>query len=156
MKNRVSPPLRVHTFQGEPVKIKSAEKDQLIADLRQQLYDLKNQDRDYRGVNDEIINSENRYKMLSDDKVTSFIVFANPSLNRCATTWRTERGWIGTVTRCQTSEDKSTISSTCSRKSKINFILIKIDSGRNNTTTCRTRWPAPGGPSRKSTTRPVT
>ena len=41
----------------------------MIAELRQQLYDLKNQDRDYRGVNDEIINSENRYKVLSDDKV---------------------------------------------------------------------------------------
>lgn len=56
---------------GEPVKIKSSEKDQLIADLRQQLYDLKSQDRDYRGVSDEIINSENRYKILSDDKVPS-------------------------------------------------------------------------------------
>jgi hypothetical protein len=51
------------------VKIKSSEKDQLIAELRQQLYDLKNQDRDYRGVNDEIINSENRFKVLSDDRV---------------------------------------------------------------------------------------
>eukprot|EP00347_Sterkiella_histriomuscorum_P001800 403370630 len=57
----------------EPVKIKSAEKDQLIAELRQQLYDLKNQDRDYRGVNDEIINMENRYKILADDKVRSDI-----------------------------------------------------------------------------------
>jgi hypothetical protein len=41
----------------------------LIAELRQQLYDLKNQDRDYKGVNDDIINTENRYKMTSDDKV---------------------------------------------------------------------------------------
>ena len=32
---------------------------------------MKNQDRDYRGVNDEIINSENRYKMLSDDRVST-------------------------------------------------------------------------------------
>jgi hypothetical protein len=55
--------------QNEPVKIKSSEKDQLIADLRQQLYDLKNQDRDYKGVNDDIINMENRYKILADDKV---------------------------------------------------------------------------------------
>ena len=54
----------------EPIKIKSAEKDQLIAELRQQLYDLKNQERDYKGVNDEILNMENRYKILSDDKVT--------------------------------------------------------------------------------------
>lgn len=53
------------------MKIKSAEKDQLIAELRQQLYDLKSQDRDYRGVNDEIINMENRYKILADDKVCS-------------------------------------------------------------------------------------
>jgi hypothetical protein len=30
---------------------------------------LKSQDRDYKGVNSEIINMENRYKMLSDDKV---------------------------------------------------------------------------------------
>jgi hypothetical protein len=41
----------------------------LIHDLRQQLYDLKNQDRDYKGCNDEIINMENRYKIMSDDKV---------------------------------------------------------------------------------------
>ena len=39
--------------------------------MRQQLYDLKNQERDYRGVHDEIINMENRYKILSDDKVRS-------------------------------------------------------------------------------------
>lgn len=51
------------------MKIKSSEKDQLIADLRQQLYDLKSQDRDYRGVSDEIINTENRYKLLADEKV---------------------------------------------------------------------------------------
>lgn len=38
--------------------------------MRQQLYDLKNQDRDYKGVNDDIINTENRYKMLADDKVS--------------------------------------------------------------------------------------
>lgn len=30
---------------------------------------MKNQNRDYKGVNSEIINMENRYKMLSDDKV---------------------------------------------------------------------------------------
>ena len=42
----------------------------MIAELRQQLYDLKNQERDYKGVNDEILNMENRYKILSDDKVT--------------------------------------------------------------------------------------
>lgn len=53
------------------VKIRSSEKDQLIAELRQQLYDLKNQDRDYRGVNDEIFSMENRYKMLSDDRERS-------------------------------------------------------------------------------------
>ena len=39
--------------------------------MRQQLYDLRNQDRDYRGVNDEIFAMENRYRMLSDDKARS-------------------------------------------------------------------------------------
>ena len=53
------------------VKIRSSEKDQLIAELRQQLYDLRNQDRDYRGVNDEIFAMENRYRMLSDDNARS-------------------------------------------------------------------------------------
>lgn len=53
------------------MKVKSAEKDQLISELRQQLYDLKNQERDYKGVHDEIINTENRFKLLSDDKVRS-------------------------------------------------------------------------------------
>lgn len=53
---------------GSGVKIRSSEKDQLIADLRQQLYTLRNQDRDYRGVSDEIFAMENRYRMLSDDK----------------------------------------------------------------------------------------
>lgn len=32
------------------------------------MYDLRNQERDYRGVNDEIFAMENRYRMLSDDK----------------------------------------------------------------------------------------
>jgi len=50
------------------VAIRSSEKDQLIAELRQQLYDLRNQDRDYRGVNDEIFNMEGRYRMLADDR----------------------------------------------------------------------------------------
>ena len=53
------------------VKIRSSDKDQLIAELRQQLYDLKNQERDYRGVNDEIFSMENRYKLLSEEKVRS-------------------------------------------------------------------------------------
>jgi len=35
------------------------------------LYDLKNQERDYRGVNDEIFSMENRYKLLSEEKVRS-------------------------------------------------------------------------------------
>ena len=39
--------------------------------MRQQLYDLKNQERDYRGVNDEIFSMENRYKLLSEEKVRS-------------------------------------------------------------------------------------
>jgi len=55
-------------LQGTGVKIRSSEKDQLIAELRQQLYDLRNQDRDYRGVNDEIFAMENRYRMLADDR----------------------------------------------------------------------------------------
>jgi len=33
------------------------------------LYELKNQDRDSRAVHDEIISTENKYKMVSDDKV---------------------------------------------------------------------------------------
>lgn len=37
--------------------------------MRQQLYELKNQDRDTRAVHDEIISTENKYKMVSDDKV---------------------------------------------------------------------------------------
>jgi hypothetical protein len=32
------------------------------------LYDLRNQNRDYRGVNDEIFSMENRYRLLCDDK----------------------------------------------------------------------------------------
>jgi hypothetical protein len=57
--------------QASGVKIRSSDKDQLIAELRQQLYDLKNQERDYRGVNDEIFSMENRYKLLSEEKVRS-------------------------------------------------------------------------------------
>ena len=53
------------------VKIRSSEKDQLIAELRQQLYDLKNQQRDYVGVNDEIFSMDNRFKLLSEEKVRS-------------------------------------------------------------------------------------
>lgn len=56
---------------GSSVRIRSSDKDQLIAELRQQLYDLKNQERDYRGVNDEIFSMENRYKLLSEEKVRS-------------------------------------------------------------------------------------
>jgi len=56
---------------GTGVKIRSSEKDQLIAELRQRLYDLRNQDRDYRGVNDEIFAMENRVRMLADDKARS-------------------------------------------------------------------------------------
>lgn len=53
------------------MRIRSSDKDQLIAELRQQLYDLKNQERDYRGVNDEIFSMDNRYKLLSEEKVRS-------------------------------------------------------------------------------------
>ena len=60
-----------HIIQGTGVKIRSSEKDQLIAELRQRLYDLRNQDRDYRGVNDEIFAMENRVRMLADDKARS-------------------------------------------------------------------------------------
>ena len=35
------------------------------------MYDLKNQERDYRGVNDEIFSMENRYKLLAEEKVRS-------------------------------------------------------------------------------------
>jgi hypothetical protein len=57
----------------EPVRIKSSEKDALIAELRQQLYDLKTQDRDYKGVTDDIHVTEGRYRHLSDDKVRTEI-----------------------------------------------------------------------------------
>lgn len=53
------------------MRIRSSDKDQLIAELRQQLYDLKNQERDYRGVNDEIFSMDNRYKLMSEEKVRS-------------------------------------------------------------------------------------
>ena len=39
--------------------------------MRQQLYDLKNQDRDYQGVHDDIFSMENRYKLLAEEKVRS-------------------------------------------------------------------------------------
>ena len=58
-------------MQTSGVKIRSSEKDQLLAELRQRLYDLRNQDRDYRGVNDEIFAMENRVRMLADDKARS-------------------------------------------------------------------------------------
>ena len=68
----LSPPNPFHLLvQSSGVKIKSSEKDQLIAELRQRLYDLRNQDRDYRGVSDEIYAMENRYRMLQDDKARS-------------------------------------------------------------------------------------
>lgn len=47
------------------------------------MYDLKNQDRDYKGVNDDIINMENRYKMLSDDKVTLNLKFNGKLTSDC-------------------------------------------------------------------------
>jgi len=40
------------------IALRASEKDQLIAELRQQLYDLRNCDRDYRGVNDEIFSMD--------------------------------------------------------------------------------------------------
>lgn len=51
--------------------IKSFEKDALIARLRQDLYDLKNMERDYEGVSEEIIRSENLYRRLREDKTGS-------------------------------------------------------------------------------------
>lgn len=35
------------------------------------MYDLKNQERDYRGVNDDIFSMENRYKQLADERQRS-------------------------------------------------------------------------------------
>ena len=49
------------------MKPRSSEKEQLIAELRQQLYDLRNEDRDYRGVNDEIFTLENRFRVINED-----------------------------------------------------------------------------------------
>jgi hypothetical protein len=57
-----------HHSHHSGVKIRCGEKDQLLSELRQQLYDLRNQKRDYCGINNEIYSLENRYRMLSDDK----------------------------------------------------------------------------------------
>ena len=73
----------VTILQASGVKIRSSEKDQLIAELRQRLYDLRNQDRDYRGVNDEIFAMENRLRMLQDDKARA-VHEGNNSLNASA------------------------------------------------------------------------
>ena len=43
----------------------------MIAELREELYELKGMERDYQGVSDEIIRSENEYRMIREDKVGS-------------------------------------------------------------------------------------
>jgi chromosome segregation ATPase len=57
-----------HHSHHSGVKLRCGDKDQLISELRQQLYDLRNQKRDYCGINNEIYSLENRYRLLSDDK----------------------------------------------------------------------------------------
>ena len=69
MANRQKVRINYNQKQECGVKIRSSEKDQLIAELRQQLYDLRNQNRNYKGINDEIFNMENRYRMTNDDKL---------------------------------------------------------------------------------------
>lgn len=46
----------------------TSEKDFIIAELRQQLNELRKTNRDYRGVNDEIFAMENRFKMLTETR----------------------------------------------------------------------------------------
>ena len=53
------------------MRVRAGDKDLMIADLRQQLYDLKSHERDYRGVNDEIFSMENRCRLLNEEKVRS-------------------------------------------------------------------------------------
>jgi len=43
------------------VKLRTQEKEKLVADLKQQLADLKTQNRDYKGVNEEIAAIEQRF-----------------------------------------------------------------------------------------------
>ena len=43
----------------------------MIAELRDELYELKGMERDYQGVSDEIIRSGNEYRHLREEKVGS-------------------------------------------------------------------------------------
>ena len=43
------------------VKLRTQEKEKLVADLKQQRADLKTQNRDYKGVNEEIAAIEQRF-----------------------------------------------------------------------------------------------
>lgn len=52
----------------EGVKVKNAEKDHLIAQLKKELEELRTQDRDYGKIQQEIVVLEGRYKMLQDEK----------------------------------------------------------------------------------------
>ena len=46
------------------VKLRTQEKEKLVADLKQQLADLKTQNRDYKGVNEEINAIEQRFSFV--------------------------------------------------------------------------------------------
>ena len=53
---------------GNPssVKLRTQEKEKLVNDLKQQLAELKTQNRDYKGVNEEISAIEQRFNELTE------------------------------------------------------------------------------------------
>jgi len=53
-----------------PPRVRVCDRDVQIAELRQQLCNMRNQNHgDVRCMQEEVCNSENRFRMLSDDKV---------------------------------------------------------------------------------------
>lgn len=53
------------------VKLRTQEKEKLVADLKQQLADLKTQNRDYKGVNEEIAAIEQRFNQLTEERANA-------------------------------------------------------------------------------------
>ena len=50
------------------VKLRTQEKEKLVAELKQQLAELKTQNRDYKGVNEEIAVIESRFTQLTEER----------------------------------------------------------------------------------------
>lgn len=48
--------------------LKTQEKEQLLADIKAQLDTLRTQNRDYKGVNDQIAAMEERFRQLTEEK----------------------------------------------------------------------------------------